>query len=96
MLVCGPAYLFFCRNQFRFGKLVAVKKQTLRWTVAAVVGLASDVIPIPGLLGAALVFPQGVEGDHGYAYLLLSVCLNFALFFGLAYWVFGLVSKSKI
>jgi hypothetical protein len=48
-----------------------------------------------GLLGAALIFPQGVEGDHGYMYLALAVILNFGLFFAMTYYLFGLFSKPK-
>jgi hypothetical protein len=73
-----------------------MKRQTLRCIIATVVGLASDFMPVPGMLGAALVFPQGIEGDHAIAWLVLSLCLNFALFFGLAYLIFGLFSKAKI
>jgi hypothetical protein len=52
-------------------------------------------MPVPGLLGAALVFPQGIEGDHGIAYLGLAACLNFALFFAASYYIFGLFTKPK-
>ena len=71
-------------------------RQTKRIIVASVVGLVSDFIPIPGLLGAALIFPQGIEGDHGYMYLALAVTLNFGLFFAMTYYLFGLFSKPKI
>jgi hypothetical protein len=72
-----------------------MKRQTLRWTVATAIGLASDFLPVPGMLGAALVFPQGAEGDHGIAYLVLALSLNFALFFGLTFLIFELFSKNK-
>ncbi len=75
---------------------MSMRRQTLRWTIATAVGLASDFIPVPGMLGAALVFPQGIEGDHGLAWLVLSLLLNFALFFGFTYLIFGLISKPKI
>lgn len=67
-----------------------------RIIIASLVGLASEVIPVPGLLGAALIFPQGIEGDHGYLYLALAIALNFVLFFGVTYYLFGLFSKPKI
>ncbi len=66
-----------------------------RLAAATVVGLVSLVLPVLGMLGAALVFPQGIEGDHGIAWLVLSYCLNFALFFGVAYAILGLFSKFK-
>jgi arginine exporter protein ArgO len=43
--------------------------------------LASDFLPVPGLLAAALVFPQGIHSDHSFAYLALALLINFALFF---------------
>jgi hypothetical protein len=72
-----------------------VKQNKLRIVTASLVGLASDFRPVPGMFGAALIFPQGVEGDHAIAYLVLALSLNFALFFGAAYYVFGLFSKSR-
>lgn len=47
------------------------------------------------MLGAALVFPHGVEGDHGIAYLVLAECLNFGLVFAATYYIFGLFAKPK-
>jgi hypothetical protein len=67
----------------------------LRLIVASLVGVASEFMPVPGLLGAALVFPQGIEGNHGIAYLVLAACLNFAVFFAASYYIFGLFTKSK-
>jgi hypothetical protein len=32
----------------------------------------ANVIFVPGMLGAALVFPQGIESDHGNAYLAIA------------------------
>jgi hypothetical protein len=49
--------------------------------VASIVALASDFLPVPGLLAAALVFPQGIHSDHGFAYLALALVINFAIFF---------------
>jgi predicted permease len=72
-----------------------VKKKTLRCVVAAVVGLASDCVPVFGMLGAALVFPQGAEGDHGFAYLALALVLNFVLFFGITYWIVGRLLRTR-
>ena len=60
-----------------------------------IVGLVSLVFPVPGMLAAALVFSQGIEGDHGIAWLVLSYCLNFALFFGVTHATLGLFSKFK-
>ena len=72
-----------------------MRRNTPRLAAATVVGLVSLVLPLPGMLGAALVFPQGIDGYDGIAWLVLSYCLNFALFFGVAYSVLGLFSKFK-
>ncbi len=52
-------------------------------------------MPVPGLLGAALVFPQGIEGDHGIGYLVLALAVNFALFCWVAYLLLGLFPKFR-
>lgn len=70
-------------------------KAKLRLTVALLVGVASELMPVPGLLGAALVFPQGILGNHGISYLVLALCLNFALSFAVCYYVFGLYYKIQ-
>jgi hypothetical protein len=53
--------------------------------VAITVGLASEVMPVPGMLAAALVFPTGIHSDYAMIYLGLALCLNFALISGLCY-----------
>lgn len=45
---------------------------------------------LPGALLAALAFPQGIESDYGYAYLVLTGLLD-TVFYGLA--SFALVSR---
>jgi hypothetical protein len=73
-----------------------MSRQKKRIIIASVAGLVSEFMPIPGLLGAALMFPQGIEGDHGYMYLVLAATLNFGLFFAMTYYLFELFSKPKI
>jgi hypothetical protein len=73
-----------------------MRRPPRRIIIATVVGLVSEFIPIPGMLAAALVFPEGIEGDHGGLYLALAVALNFAFFYTAAYYLFGRFSKPKI
>jgi hypothetical protein len=73
-----------------------MRRPPRRIIIASVVGLVSEFLPIPGLLGAALVFPEGIEGDHGGLYLALAVALNFAFFYTATYYLFGRFSKPKI
>jgi|SRR5215831_3793642 len=69
-------------------------KSTIRLVVAFLVGLLSELMPIPGLLAAAIVFPQSIHSDHGIAYLVPAACLNFALFFAASYYAFGRFSQT--
>jgi hypothetical protein len=78
------------------GKLILMARTKLRLIVALLVGIASEFRPLPGLLGASLVFPQGVEGDHGIAYLVLAECLNFGMVFAATYYIVGLFRKPRI
>jgi hypothetical protein len=48
--------------------------------IALVVGLVSDVWPIPGALLAAIVFREGIHSSQPTAYLVLTYILNFLLF----------------
>jgi hypothetical protein len=68
-----------------------MSEKALRLVVALVgacfVGAVSEFFPVPGMLAAALVFPQGVHSDHATAYLVLAICLNFAMFFAATYFV---------
>lgn len=62
---------------------------------ATITGLVSLVFPVPGMFGASLLIPEGLLGVHGTMWLVLSYCLNFALFFGMAYLVLGRVFKAN-
>ena len=74
-----------------------MSRQKKRIIIASVVGLVLSLFAgVPGLLGAALIFPEGIEGDHGFLYLALATAINFALFFASTYYLFGLFSKPKI
>ena len=72
-----------------------MKRNVPTLAAATVVGLLSLVLPVPGMLGAALLFQQGIEGDDGIAWLVLSYCFNFALFFVIVYAVLGFFSKFR-
>jgi hypothetical protein len=74
-----------------------MSRQKKRLIIASVVGLVlSFIVGVPGLLGAALIFPEGIEGNHGWMYLVLATAINFALFFAASYFLVGLLSKPKI
>jgi hypothetical protein len=74
-----------------------MSRQKKRIIIASVVGLAlSLVLGVPGLLGAALIFPEGIEGNHAWMYLALATAINFALFSAVIYYLIGVFSKPKI
>ncbi|WP_089844090.1 hypothetical protein [Granulicella pectinivorans] len=73
-----------------------MSRQKKRIILASVVGLVLSLfLGVPGLLGAALVFPEGIEGDHGLMYLALATVINFTLFFTAIYYLVGLFSKTN-
>jgi hypothetical protein len=73
-----------------------MSRQKKRIIIASVVGLVlSLILGVPGLLAAALIFPQGIEGDHGLMYLALATAINFTLFFTAIYFLVGLLSKPN-
>jgi hypothetical protein len=45
---------------------------------------------LPGLLAAAVIFPEGIQSDHPYLYLAFSVVLDFFS------WWFTLFALSEI
>lgn len=63
--------------------------------IAALVGLTSDLWPIPGALLAAVVFREGIHSAHPTAYIGLTLVLNFLVFGGLTYFIADAVGKSK-
>jgi Na+/H+-dicarboxylate symporter len=69
-----------------------------RIVVSSIAGIGLSLTPLgaPGLFAAALVFPQGIEGDHGWLYLFLAVTINFLIFFFVVYQLIELLSKRKI
>src|SRR5579862_7456387 len=72
--------------------MAGMNEQTLgrviSWVAALFIGTASEFFPIPGLLAAALVFPEGIHSDHSVAYLVLAMFLNFFLFFIPTFYLF--------
>ncbi len=60
-------------------------KRNKLWVLPMVIGLISEVIPVPGLLAAALVFPTGIHSGYGTTYVVLALLINFVLFAGGSY-----------
>jgi hypothetical protein len=59
-----------------------------RVIISALLGIAIPWIPglwFPGMLLAAIVFPQGIHSDYGDAYMILAFAIDFILYGSLAY-----------
>jgi hypothetical protein len=59
-----------------------------RVITSAIIGLVlSMFVGVPGLLLAALVFPEGIHSGHALLYLGLATIVNFSLFFAATYYL---------
>jgi hypothetical protein len=58
---------------------------------------AFGICLLPGALGAALIFPQGIDSDWPYLYMTLAFVLNGALsgFIVSAVWRIGRVAMGR-
>jgi len=76
-----------------------VKRKTLwkisAWVSALLVAAASEFYPVVGLLGAALIFPDGIHSDYPTGYLILAMVLNFTIFFIATYGLFQLIIRRS-
>jgi len=69
-------------------------------TVAAIAGISSidrfssiGAVLLPGVLLAAIVFPQGVEGDQALVYLILAGLIDAALLGLLALFIIRIAAR---
>jgi hypothetical protein len=67
-----------------------------RLIIAALVGLVSEMMPIPGLIAAAVVFREGVHSDHAIAYLVLALVINLLFVAAVAYGVMAAVASWQV
>ncbi|HZY63261.1 MAG TPA: hypothetical protein VFE38_12125 [Edaphobacter sp.] len=86
---------------------MTISKSQLGWSaligivsVAALAGIASidrldsfGIVLLPGALAAAVFFPQGIESDHGMAFLVLAAIFDVVLFVAIALFVFRMRGK---
>jgi uncharacterized membrane protein YoaT (DUF817 family) len=68
--------------------LVTVAGTVRRWSPVG-------VLLLPGMLGAAIVFPQGPEGDWPDAYMLLAGLMNVFLYSWLMYGAWALIERAR-
>jgi hypothetical protein len=63
--------------------------------VSVLVGLLSELLPLPGVLIAEVIaFPKGVNQHYGFWFLTLALTINFFLFAGIAYFVLMHVDRD--
>ena len=60
-------------------------KNNRTWAVPVIIGIVSELLPLPGALAAALVFPEGIHSSNPTAYFYLSFALNFLIVAGSSY-----------
>lgn len=63
--------------------------------ISVIVGVVSDLWPIPGALLAAVVFREGIHSSRPLTYIVLAVILNFLLFGGLTYLIAMNVHRER-
>lgn len=85
------------RSQLGWASLIGIA------SVAIVAGIASierfssiGMVLLPGVLFAALFFPQGGESNHGTAFLVFAGIFDFTLFALIALVVLRVRSKKSL
>ncbi|WP_188758614.1 hypothetical protein [Edaphobacter acidisoli] len=65
--------------------------------IASVVPISKvGMVLLPGALVAALFFPEGIESNHGWAFLILAAFFDCVLFALIALFFIRLRAKSSI
>jgi hypothetical protein len=72
--------------------------------IVTLLSLGSDVATLewlgyflaPGLLLAAIVFPQGAEGDWPYSYLVAALLIDVILYAAIVWVIWTMVSRSRL
>jgi hypothetical protein len=62
------------------------------WIAALFVALVSEFFPIAGLLA----FPEGFHSGGRNAFLVVVLCLNFAIFFASTFFLFRFLLRKTI
>ncbi len=73
-----------------------IKPQKLRVSIACITALLSEIRPLPGLMGAALIFPQGAESEYALSYLVVAMLMNFAIVFSVTYLIFRFFIRREL
>ena len=73
---------------------------TIRWSssrmiIACLVGAVSDILPLPGMLAASVLFPEGIHSSHPNAFIALTLFANFVVVSLLAYFIISLFSLDS-
>lgn len=64
--------------------------------IASVPNLSAVSIPLaPGMLLAAIIFPQGGESEHAFVYVAVAVILDVLLYGWLVLWLARVVDRRR-
>jgi hypothetical protein len=74
---------------------------TLPWrlVLSALLGLGLPWIPgfwIPGMLLAAIPFPEGMHSGHADLYFVFAMAIDFFLYAGVAYWLLNIFFPRNV
>jgi len=85
------------RSQFGWAVLIGIASVAIFAGIASIERFSSiGMILLPGALLAALFFPQGIESDHGIAFLVLATFFDCVLFALVALVVLRMRSKKSL
>jgi hypothetical protein len=85
------------RSQFGWAVLIGIASVAIFAGIASIERFSSiGMILLPGALLAALLFPQGIESDHGTAFLVFATIFDCVLFALVALVVLRMQSKKSL
>lgn len=70
-----------------------------RLILSAFLGLVLPWVPgfwLPGMLLAAIPFPQGVHSDHALLYFTVAITIDCFLYAGVAYWLLTKIFSRSV
>ena len=85
------------RSQVGWAAFIGVISVTLLAGIASIERFSNiGVVLLPGVLAAAIFFPQGIESGHGIAFLVLATIFDCVLFALAALFILRLQFKKSL
>jgi len=81
-------------RSFAWSLAVGVLSTVLIGTLASLPGLSLvGILLVPGMLIAAAVFPQGINSNWGYTYLVIAGLVNAFILAWLLFWLWTAIGR---